>query len=686
MIKLRKVHKTKDYNMANIFKKIGLLILFLGVFSAGIPSVPNASVSADTIRPCSKYGTYRTYYLPTKDSADHMTANRGEGWTKSGCYKISWADRKGNYIEAYLGPVSCPNFYKASGGSYGDQGSCVYDANAECITGPGAYKNNKGNCACKPQYILIATGTKKFCVNRTNQSTTEAKLRKDCNDKGRVWSLGDPRIPDDSYCSKGCTKSDYSYNKSSKKCEKKSEPKQKVDCSKYGRPQDGPYACKRTCTTNGYYLITDEPFDRCVKKSNNPGPGTSPGGGQAPTNCPKGKHKESGKCVPNGNTPNPNNKARKNCEDKLHRIWKNGKCTAKCQDGFQHLKGQDKEKRHKCYPKQDKKDKKKPTVTLTAPANESTANKSIKLSATAKDNVSVKQVNFYKASTKKVDGKIKYTKVASDTSKPYSTTWKTSKEKAGNYYVLAEAVDTNGNVARSERVAVAVDHKGGGTKPPVTGKCDKDYKKNVLASVPVSLAKNGLKMLHGVEYSASCEKVGQVLGLTLKQLGDSEYTAEDIAVYRQTNGSTGSFENVTESISIEDIDDTGKDSSHIEITFNTKDGSKFDLNKTDAKVKGAIVVMAKEEKSPVKPINEENPGSICTDNDDGTKTCTDANGNTYNTGVKDKGAGVLPNTGTSALLGVLAVVAAGVGAVVYQIAKKKGLHLLKDSSPGGFGQ
>jgi serine protease len=95
-----------------------------------------------------------------------------------------------------------------------------------------------------------------------------------------------------------------------------------------------------------------------------------------------------------------------------------------------------------------------PTVLLTSPASGATVSGSVAVSATASDNVAVREVRFF------VDG----APLATHSTSPYSATWDSSTASAGSHVVAAQATDTSGNNSSLSQVTVTV---ASDTTPPV---------------------------------------------------------------------------------------------------------------------------------------------------------------------------------------------------------------------------
>ncbi|HOJ50681.1 MAG TPA: PHB depolymerase family esterase [Spirochaetota bacterium] len=87
----------------------------------------------------------------------------------------------------------------------------------------------------------------------------------------------------------------------------------------------------------------------------------------------------------------------------------------------------------------DNSDTTAPTVNITSPTNGSTVSGTVKITATASDNVGVAKVEFYKNGVK----------LGEDTTAPYEYSWNTSNEYNGQYNITAKAYDTSNNLAEA---------------------------------------------------------------------------------------------------------------------------------------------------------------------------------------------------------------------------------------------
>ena len=87
-----------------------------------------------------------------------------------------------------------------------------------------------------------------------------------------------------------------------------------------------------------------------------------------------------------------------------------------------------------------------PATSITYPANNTTVNGTVSITANSTDNVGVTKVEYY------VNGAL----VATDTATPYVYSWNTSAVAAGSYTLMAKAYDAAGNIGQSSTVAVTV--------------------------------------------------------------------------------------------------------------------------------------------------------------------------------------------------------------------------------------
>ena len=101
----------------------------------------------------------------------------------------------------------------------------------------------------------------------------------------------------------------------------------------------------------------------------------------------------------------------------------------------------------------NRRDKKPPRVSVTAPSAGAKLSGTATLSASASDNIGVTRVTWY------VDG----TQVATDTSAPWSQPWNSATVADGGHSVVARAQDAAGNVGTSASVSFTVAN---GAPPP----------------------------------------------------------------------------------------------------------------------------------------------------------------------------------------------------------------------------
>jgi hypothetical protein len=99
-----------------------------------------------------------------------------------------------------------------------------------------------------------------------------------------------------------------------------------------------------------------------------------------------------------------------------------------------------------------------PTVSMTAPANNSTISGTVNMTANASDDTGVTKVEFYNG----------FSLLNTDTTPPYSYSWNTTTATNGTTNVFAKAYDAAGNVTTSSLVAVTINNTAPDTTKPVT--------------------------------------------------------------------------------------------------------------------------------------------------------------------------------------------------------------------------
>ncbi|HVW23597.1 MAG TPA: Ig-like domain-containing protein [Candidatus Saccharimonadales bacterium] len=106
-----------------------------------------------------------------------------------------------------------------------------------------------------------------------------------------------------------------------------------------------------------------------------------------------------------------------------------------------------------------------PTVALTAPGNGQTLQLTFPISATASDDLALKEVDFY------VDGSL----ISSVTHAPFALNWDSYAVHNGSHTITAKAVDATGNFA-TQSAGITINNP----QPPITGDLNGDHKVNIL--------------------------------------------------------------------------------------------------------------------------------------------------------------------------------------------------------------
>jgi chitodextrinase len=140
---------------------------------------------------------------------------------------------------------------------------------------------------------------------------------------------------------------------------------------------------------------------------------------------------------------------------------------------------------------QSQRDKKPPTVYMTAPATEATVSgSSVTVSATASDRIGITGVQF------KLDS---VDLGAEETTSPYSVTWNTSTATNGSHTLTAVARDAAGNTATAPAIIVTVSNTSGSSQSPDT----------TPPSVPAGLTATAISSSQiTLSWSASTDNVG----------------------------------------------------------------------------------------------------------------------------------------------------------------------------------
>jgi len=113
-----------------------------------------------------------------------------------------------------------------------------------------------------------------------------------------------------------------------------------------------------------------------------------------------------------------------------------------------------------------------PTITISSPANNSSVQGTVTVSAAASDNKGITSVEFYR------NGVLEVT----DSAAPYGYSWDTSSLTSGNYTLMAKAYDAAGNEGQSEVVVTVA----GDITPPTVSLAAPAYNTAVSGSVTIT--------------------------------------------------------------------------------------------------------------------------------------------------------------------------------------------------------
>ena len=186
------------------------------------------------------------------------------------------------------------------------------------------------------------------------------------------------------------------------------------------------------------------------------------------------------------------------------------------------------------------KDTTAPTVSLTAPANNSTLSGTSTITASAADNIGVSKVEFYRSGVL-----LSATNVA-----PYSYSWNTASIANGSYVLNAKAYDAAGNIAQSANINVTVNNLV--TTPPPTATATTIWAASTIPSVsagadsPVQL---GVKFrsdvsgyITGIRFYKAAGNTGTHVASLWSaggtRLATATFTAETATGWQQVNFAT----------------------------------------------------------------------------------------------------------------------------------------------------
>ncbi|MFZ1258306.1 MAG: Ig-like domain-containing protein [Candidatus Saccharimonas sp.] len=232
-----------------------------------------------------------------------------------------------------------------------------------------------------------------------------------------------------------------------------------------------------------------------------------------------------------------------------------------------------------------------PTVSLTAPAANTTVSGDLVVTATAADDVGIAKVEFY----------VNTTLLGTATTSPYTYTIPaavTSQWGAGSYTVTARAYDAADNTTTSTGVVVTVNSTppqtpptsfnvtnadGTSTKVSLAGTCSA-LDLSGPATPPSTLDKT--QLVAGFGFTTSCTQAGGSATVTV-DLG-KQYTSSQLKVYKdKSDGTTG---DVTSSVTFTDATVNGVTTTVMHYTVT--DGDTGDLDgTTNSKVVDPVYVL-----------------------------------------------------------------------------------------------
>ncbi|HEX8434861.1 PHB depolymerase family esterase [Archangium sp.] len=153
-----------------------------------------------------------------------------------------------------------------------------------------------------------------------------------------------------------------------------------------------------------------------------------------------------------------------------------------------------------------------PSVSLTAPANGASVSGTVKLTASATDNVGISKVEF----------SIDNTLVGTDTASPFEYSWNTAAATNGTHLLVAKAYDATGNTATSSTVSVTVSGGISDTTAPTVAITFPTAGATVAGAITIAATASDDIGVTKVEFLVDGAVVGQ--GVASLQAGPYQYS------------------------------------------------------------------------------------------------------------------------------------------------------------------
>jgi poly(hydroxyalkanoate) depolymerase family esterase len=152
-----------------------------------------------------------------------------------------------------------------------------------------------------------------------------------------------------------------------------------------------------------------------------------------------------------------------------------------------------------------------PTVSITSPANGATLSGTVKVTASASDNVGVARVEF----------SIDNTLVGTDTAAPFEYSWNTAAATNGTHTLVARAHDAAGNTTTSSTLSVSVTGGISDTTPPTVALTFPTAGSTVAGAIDIAATASDDTGVTKVEFLIDGVLVGQ--GVSSQQAGPYTY-------------------------------------------------------------------------------------------------------------------------------------------------------------------
>ncbi len=184
-----------------------------------------------------------------------------------------------------------------------------------------------------------------------------------------------------------------------------------------------------------------------------------------------------------------------------------------------------------------------PSISLTAPAANTTVSGTITVSSDATDNIGVASVSYF------IDGSS--TAFSIDTTQPYNSSWNSALATNGNHTIMAKATDTSGNLGQTAAVTFTVNNTVADTTKPTVKITDPlngatvSGTKTITVSASDNIGISKVELLIDGVLKAVDTTSPYSFSWSTTSYGDGTHTLEARAIDAANNSSTSTALSVT---------------------------------------------------------------------------------------------------------------------------------------------